>query len=94
MAELPDPYDHFETNAGASVEQGVYRVVGTPDGKVTLLRVADPDGARVHTGAVEQVSVATLVADFDPADNPDAGFSLIGAIKRIGTSLKAVVGLA
>jgi hypothetical protein len=39
------------------------------------------------------VSVTTLVADFDPAENPDAGFSLLGAIERIRMSLKAAVGL-
>jgi hypothetical protein len=93
MAELPDPYTHFVTNAGAAVEPGVYRVVGTTEGKVTLLRVADEDGTRRHTGHVVQVSVTTLVADFDPTENPDAGFSLRGALERIGMSLKAAVGL-
>jgi len=93
MAELPNPYDHFETNAGASVEPGVYRVVGTVDNEVTLLRVADSSGTRRHTGTVVTVSVATLLADFEPTENPDAGFSFVGALERIGTSLKAAVGM-
>ena len=33
-------------------EPGVYRVVGHGDGTVTLLRVGDADGRRVHTGEI------------------------------------------
>ncbi|MFB6227084.1 MAG: hypothetical protein ABEH88_00600 [Halobacteriales archaeon] len=53
---------------------GVYRVVGASD-EVTLLRVADADGRRVHPGTLRSVQRATLEADFEPAENPDAGVS-------------------
>ncbi|MEZ3144325.1 hypothetical protein [Halobaculum sp. MBLA0143] len=49
---------------------GVYRVVGHGDGSVTLLRVGDADGRRVHTGEV--VAVASL-AGFEPATAPTGG---------------------
>jgi len=48
---------------------GVYRVVGTSDGTVTLLRVADGDGCRVHTGELLTVD-ADGVERFEPTDPP------------------------
>jgi hypothetical protein len=51
---------------------GVYRVVGVTD-TVTLLRVTDADGRRVHTGELRSVQTATVEADFEPTEDPDAG---------------------
>jgi len=65
----PAIYEHFRaTDAG--IPDGIYRVVGRDDGRVTLLRVGDPDGRRVHTGEIVTVEAAT-VATLAPAENPD-----------------------
>jgi len=74
----PDVYDHFRaTDAG--VPDGIYRVVGSDDGSVTLLRVGDPDGSRVHTGEVVTVDSET-VERLAPAENPDGNESLAAAV--------------
>ncbi|GAB3683471.1 hypothetical protein GCM10028857_11080 [Salinarchaeum chitinilyticum] len=65
--------DHVRSD-GTAVSPGVYRVVGTGD-EVTLLRVADPDGRRRHTGELIHVSVAALDTDFEPTADPDAGIA-------------------
>ncbi len=49
---------------------GIYRVVGTGDDAVTLLRVGDADDRRVNTGEIVTVDAADLEA-FEPAENPD-----------------------
>ncbi|MFC6727902.1 hypothetical protein ACFQDG_04520 [Natronoarchaeum mannanilyticum] len=49
---------------------GVYRVVGTDDGTVTLLRVADADGQRVNSGEIVTVRSDEL-AECPEAKNPD-----------------------
>ena len=53
----------------AEYADGVYRVVGTDDGRVTLLRVADADGRRAHTGEVVRVDREAL-RGFEPAAEP------------------------
>lgn len=45
----PSPLDHV-VPTDADYPDGVYRVVGTGDGPVTLLRVTDAAGRRAHTG--------------------------------------------
>lgn len=60
---------HYRAGAEAPVPAGVYRVVGLEEGRVALLRVADDEGARVHTGAVERVDADALAA-LEPADAP------------------------
>ncbi|QIB72785.1 hypothetical protein G3I44_01970 [Halogeometricum borinquense] len=45
----PAVYDHYRAD-DAAVSDGVYRVVGTDDETVTLLRVADADGRRSNVG--------------------------------------------
>jgi hypothetical protein len=62
-------------------DAGVYRVVGAPD-DVTLLRVADADGRRVPTGEISHVSGETLDAAFEPAADPDAGFSPVSVVRN------------
>ncbi|MFB6219395.1 MAG: hypothetical protein ABEH77_09540 [Halobacteriaceae archaeon] len=72
--------DHYRPVEGDH-DPGVYRVVGTTDG-VTLLRVADDSGRRTHTGEVVTVAPATLEAEFEPADDPDAGVSPVAAARN------------
>ncbi len=85
-------YDHVRV-AGSDPD-GIYRVVGVSGERVTLLRVADADGRRVHTG--ETVTVRAGGDRFEPADNPDQNRSLAAALAAApGTaywSVRAFVG--
>lgn len=72
--------DHYRAGTGTDLAPGVYRVVGTREGEVTLLRVADADGRRVHSGTVSYVPVGVVASALDPADDPDAGFSPLDAV--------------
>lgn len=65
----PSAYDHIEPTSNAH-PPGVYRVVGTDPETVTLLRVGDADGRRVHAGEVQVLALAAL-DEFEPAANPD-----------------------
>lgn len=65
----PDPYEHFKP-ANSAVPNGIYRVVGSDEQTVTLLRVADANERRIHTGDVVTVSVDEF-AGFTPTENPD-----------------------
>ncbi|SNZ11993.1 hypothetical protein SAMN06269185_1454 [Natronoarchaeum philippinense] len=78
MVDIGDHYRPTEDDADA----GIYRVVGVPD-DVTLLRVADADGRRVHTGAIRHVQRATLDADFESASDPDAGLSPVAWLRNL-----------
>jgi hypothetical protein len=90
----PAVYDHLRPNE-ADVDPGVYRVVGTPDETVTLLRVGDANGRRVNTGAVVQIDRAAL-AGFEPADNPDgnrsASENVGGFLSDFGWQIRTFVG--
>lgn len=77
---MPDIRDHYRPTGGNHVP-GVYRVVGTSDG-VALLRVADGDGRRVHTGDLTVVSPAELRDAFEPADDPDDGFDPVRTVRN------------
>lgn len=76
MSDDIETYEHFRvTDAnGDSIPAGVYRVVGTDEsdteGRVTLLRVADADGQRRHTGDLRTVP-REQVAAFESVPNPD-----------------------
>ncbi|WP_251341415.1 hypothetical protein [Haloplanus halophilus] len=77
----PAVYDHVSL-AGTAHPPGTYRVVGVTGGTVTLLRVADADGHRVHGG--ETITVDRDAFDaFDPAANPDGDRSL-GSVVEVG----------
>ncbi len=58
----------------SDVPQGTYRVVGV-DEAVTLLRVTDTNDRRVYSGSVVRVSLDELAQAFEPAANPDSGFT-------------------
>jgi len=67
-------YDHLRST-DPDDDDAVYRVVGTDDRTVTLLRVADGDGRRANTGEVVTFSRDALTS-FEPAENPDGNRSL------------------
>ena len=64
-------YDHLRST-DPDDDDAIYRVVGTSADTVTLLRVADGDGRRAHTGEVITLSRDALDG-FEPAENPDGG---------------------
>ena len=65
----PAVYDHFVSTDTAHSD-GIYRVVGTSEDSVTLLRVANADGRRSHTGRIVTVSHGALDS-LVPVENPD-----------------------
>ncbi|SFR61043.1 hypothetical protein [Halogeometricum limi] len=86
----PRPYDHVAGD-GDALARGTFRVVGRADesaadgeddtASVTLLRVADASGRRVHSGELVSVSAAAF-ASLEPAANPDeaSGFTTWGLV--------------
>lgn len=76
-------FDHVrldeERAASNRATSGIYRVVGTGDETVTLLRVADADERREHTGELLAADRASL-ASFEPAENPDGNQSPTAAV--------------
>ncbi|MFB6194881.1 MAG: hypothetical protein ABEI80_01825 [Haloplanus sp.] len=78
----PSTYDHVRP-PDDDYPDGVYRVVGVDDGDVTLLRVADADGRRVHAG--ECISVgADAFERFESATNPNGNRPLgTAAVSRV-----------
>lgn len=77
--------EHYRPTDGDHTP-GVYRVVGTTDG-VTLLRVGDADGRRIHTGEVRCVESATLDSGFEAATDPDAGLSPTATLRNAAQGL-------
>jgi hypothetical protein len=88
----PAIYDHFRPTNGTA-PPGVYRVVGVDGDHVTLLRVADGDGRRVHEGAVDSVSRDRVEAAFTAARNPDANGTGSGSGGRLGRLHRALSGV-
>lgn len=72
-------FDHVrpigDGSTARELQPGVYRVVGTPEDVVTLLRVADAEGCRVTTGELHSVP-RTDLDSLEPAGNPDENQSL------------------
>ena len=75
----PTIYDHYSAS-DTDYPDGIYRVVGTDEERVTLLQVGDTDGQRVNTGKIITVSHGDL-GDFESAENPD-GNPPVGAAVR------------
>lgn len=73
----PAVHDHLRPTT-AEYPDGIYRVVGTGEEAVTLLRVANADGRRRHTGEVVTVERDRLDG-FEAAANPDGNVS-VGAL--------------
>ena len=81
---MPEVYDHLRSTDPD--DDAVYRVVGTHADSVTLLRVADGDGRRAHTGEVVTVPTDALDA-FESAENPDGNRSLGGKLRSLGQAV-------
>ncbi len=82
---MPEVYDHLRST-DPDDDAGIYRVVGTDTDSVTLLRVADGDGRRAHTGEV--ITVPTNALDtFEPAENPDGNRSLGGKLRSLAQAV-------
>lgn len=77
--------DHYRPVDGDH-DAGVYRVVGTTGG-VTLLRVADGDGRRVHAGEIYRVDRTTIDTEFEPAADPDSGSSPVAIVRNAAQGL-------
>lgn len=71
--------EHYRSS-GQVVPAGIYRVVGIP-GDVTVLRVGDPDGRRRHTGEIVSVPPKRIGREFEPADEPGAGFAVVDGVR-------------
>ncbi|MEA5389205.1 hypothetical protein VB779_20780 [Haloarculaceae archaeon H-GB11] len=80
----PERYDHLRPTTDAYPDD-IYRVVGTTESSVTLLRVGDEDGRRVHTGELVSVSHAALDG-FKRAPNPDGNRSLAAFVASVATT--------
>ncbi|MFB6192017.1 MAG: hypothetical protein ABEI11_01710 [Haloarculaceae archaeon] len=66
---MPDAGTHYRADEDAPVPAGVYRLVGLEEGEAALLRVADAEGNRAHTGVVEHVDADGLAA-LEPTGAP------------------------
>jgi hypothetical protein len=77
-----DHYRPTDDAAAATAQRGVYRVVGAGD-RVTLLLVADQNGRRRHTGETVRVDRDVLAEQFEPAEDPDAGFSPLAWLRGL-----------
>ena len=76
----PSVYDHYSP-ADTGYPDSTYRVVGTGDEGVTLLRVGDADGQRVNTGEIVTVSYDEFER-FNAAENPDGN-------RPVGTAVRS-----
>ncbi len=69
---MTDPSVGDHLRATGARDRGTYRVVGVDDRGVTLLRVGDGEGRRVHAGETVRVERGALGA-FEPAEAPETG---------------------
>lgn len=94
MGQRPAPYEHYRPTDGTA-DPGVYRVVGLDDETVTLLRVTDGDGGRLHGGGIDTVGRARLSEEFVAVANPDEGGDrLTRALSGVGVGFLVVAGLS
>jgi len=89
----PAVYEHFRLT-DLDHPDGVYRVVGTEDETVTLLRVADTSGRRANSGEIVRVRADEL-AECPSARNPDGnrpvGETIASNLKMTFWSLRVFV---
>ncbi|WP_254547154.1 hypothetical protein [Halomarina pelagica] len=89
----PSTYDHYRP-IDADYREGTYRVVGTTNEAVTLLRVGNAEGQRANTGEVITVSVDEFDR-FEPAENPDGnrplGATVASALEMSYWSLRVLI---
>ena len=93
MDHRPAVSEQYRPTNGVA-EDGVYRVVGTDSDAVTLLRVGDESGRRVHTGDVITVPQATFTEGFTPAADPDSVSRLSRALAGVGVGFLIVAALS
>lgn len=93
MPQRPDIADQYRPTNGVA-DAGVYRVVGTTDEMVTLLKVGDEDGNRVHTGVLESVPRETFDEAFTRASEPDATSRLPRALAGVAVGFVVVAALS
>lgn len=89
----PGVYDHVRP-IGDDYPDGIYRVVGVDDETVTILRVSDADGRRVHGGEVERVDVDgfdSFTAAGDPDGNRSLGAAVSSQLVATGWSVRVFV---
>lgn len=90
----PTVFDHLRPTDD-DYPDGVYRVVGTAEESVTLLRVGDADGRRVTTGDVVTVDREDL-SRFDAAENPDGrrspGAAVTALVEAVYWSVRTFFG--
>lgn len=88
--------DHYRAPPTGDRTPGVYRVVGVDD-EVVLLRLTTGEGRRVNTGDLATVPPEELSAGFEPADDPDAGFSpvrgLVAAVDGLVWEFRSLLGI-
>ena len=83
-------HDHYRATGDTGIPDGVYRVVGTDDGTVTLLLVGDGYGERIHTGRTVRVPRDKL-EQLKPAPDPDENRSPVDAVASVpGTAYWSV----
>ena len=64
--------DFVEAGAESGIQEGVYRVVGTPPDALVCLRLTDDAGTRANTGDLVRVD-ADDTSELDPASEPQSG---------------------
>ena len=79
MDQRPNIAEQYRPTNGTA-DAGVYRVVGSTEEMVTLLKVGDAEGRRVHSGEIESVPRATFDESFTSAPDPDAASKLPRAL--------------
>jgi len=80
----PQPYDHLRST-DADDDDAIYRVVGRGVDSVVVLRVADADGRRAHTGEVITIP-SDVLSTFEHAENPDGNQPIGAKLSSIGTN--------
>lgn len=93
MGQGPVVSDHYRPTNHAAPD-GVYRVVGVDSERVTLLRVGDDAGRRVHTGTIESVARDDFGANYTDAKDPDETGHLPRLLSGIGLGLLFVAAVA
>lgn len=80
----PAIYDHLQPTS-EEYRDGIYRVVGTDEDTVTLLRVGDADGRRRNTGELVTVD-RDAIDSFESAENPDGNQPVGAVLRSVGAS--------
>jgi len=74
-------YDHFQVYDSEYLN-GVYRVVGVRGETVTLLKIGDEDGRRVHTGEITTLGLDE-VEGFDRIEDPELNQRTSAFVKSV-----------